>query len=198
MRYLTISALALVLALGVLVGCGPKEEEAVEPTMTVDECKTELAAFMDDVTKSMEAVESDETITGPEEGFAKLLEVVQEKKGELETLAEEFQAVENIPEDMQADYDELNTKVGELIGAMAAMEEAYSADFETMTEDDMAAWQTNMTAAMEIVESVADYCGADMGAEEEVAEEMEEGAGEEEGMEEEAPAKETPAEEGGE
>ncbi|UCE26367.1 MAG: hypothetical protein JSW52_08395 [Candidatus Coatesbacteria bacterium] len=195
MRYLTISVLALVLALGVLVGCGPKEEEAVEPSMTLDECKAELATYMDGVNESMEAVESDETITGPEEGFAKLLEVVQEKKGELETLAEEFQAVENIPEDMQADYDELNTKVGELIGAMAALEEAYSADFEAMTEEDMAAWETNMVAAMETVESVADYCGADMGAEEEV---VEEGAGDEEAMEEETPAEETPAGEGGE
>jgi hypothetical protein len=195
MRYLTIGALALVLALGVLVGCGPKEEEVAEPTMTLDECKAELADFMDGVDERMEAVMSDETIAGPEEGFPMLLEVVTEEKGNLETLAEEFQAVENIPEEAQPDYEELNAKVGELIGALAALEEAYSADFATMTEEDMATWEANLTAAMEVVESVGDYCGANMTVEE-VAEE--EGAGEEEGMEEEAPAEETPAEEGGE
>lgn len=196
MRYLTISALALVLALGVLVGCGPKEEEAVEPTMTLDECKAKLAEFMDGVDERMEAVMSDETIAGPEEGFPMMLEVVTEEKVNLEALAGEFQAVENIPEEAQADYDELNAKAGELVGALAALEEAYSADFAAMTEEDMVAWEANLTAAMEIVESVADYCGAGMAAEEEVVEE--EGAGEEEGAEEEAPAEETPAEEGGE
>jgi alanyl-tRNA synthetase len=181
MRYLTIGALALVLALGVLVGCAPKEEEVAEPTMTLDDCKAELATFMDGVNESMDAVMSDETITSPEEGYAMLLEVVQEKKGELETMAEEFKA-----------------NVGELVGALAALEEAYSADFGAMTEEDMATWKADHTAAMEIVESVADYCGAEMGAEEEV---VEEGTGEEEGlegMEEEAPAKEMPVEEGGE
>jgi hypothetical protein len=198
MRYLTIGALALVLALGVLVGCAPKEEEVAEPTMTLDDCKAELATFMDGVNESMDAVMSDETITSPEEGYAMLLEVVQEKKGELETMAEEFKAVENVPEEAQPDYDELNANVGELVGALAALEEAYSADFGAMTEEDMATWKADHTAAMEIVESVADYCGAEMGAEEEV---VEEGTGEEEGlegMEEEAPAKEMPVEEGGE
>lgn len=195
MRYLTISALALVLALGVLVGCGPQEEVAAEPTMTLDDCKAKLGEFMDGVDERMEAVMSDETIAGPEEGFPMLLEVVQDEKGNLDTLSEEFQAVENIPEDMQADYDELNAKTGELVGAMAALEEAYSADFATMTEDEMIAWEANLTAAMEVVESVAEYCGADMDIEEEVAEE---GAGEEEEVEEEAPAEEAEPGEGGE
>jgi hypothetical protein len=194
MRYLTVGVLAFVLTLSVLIGCAPKEEEAVEPTMTVDECKMSLAEFMDGMDERIEAVMSDETITGPEEGFPMLLEVVQEEKGNLEALGEEFQAVENIPEEAQADYDELNAKVGELVGAMAALEEAYSADFTAMTDEDMAAWEANLTAAMEIVESVADYCGAKMAAEEVVEEE---GAGEEEATEE-APAEETPAKEGGE
>jgi hypothetical protein len=196
MRYLTISALALVLALGVLVGCGPKEEVAAEPTMTLDDCKAKLSEFMDGIDERIEAVMSDETITSPEEGFPMMLEVVTEEKANLEALSEEFQAVENIPEEAQADYDELNAKTGELVGAMAALEEAYSADFATMTAEEMVTWEANLTAAMEVIESVADYCGAEMGAEEEVAEE--EGAGEEEGAEEEAPAEETPAEEGGE
>jgi hypothetical protein len=194
MRYLTVSILALVLALGVLIGCGPKEEEVVEPTMTIDDCKAKLAEFMDGVNAKMEEVKSDETIAGPEEGFPMLLEVVREEKNNLEALAGEFQAVENIPEEAQPEYDELNAKVGELVGAMAALEEAYSADFAAMTEEDMAAWDANLTAAMEVVESVADYCGAKMGVEE-VTEE--EGAGEEEATEE-APAEETPAKEGGE
>ena len=195
MRYLTISALALVLALGVLVGCGPKEEVAAEPTITLDDCKAGLAGFMNGMNERIEAIMSDDTIAGPEEGFPMMLEVVTEEKANLETLAEEFQAVENISEEAQADYDELNAKTDELVGAMAALEEVYSADFATMTEDEMIAWDANFTAAMEVIESVADYCGADIGAEEEVAEE---GAGEEEEAEEEAPAEETPAEEGGE
>jgi hypothetical protein len=195
MRYLTVGILAFVLTLSVLVGCGPKEEEAVEPSMTIDECKMSLAEFMDGMNERIEAVMSDETIAGPEEGFPMLLEVVQEEKGNLEALSAEFQAVENIPEEAQADYDELNAKAGELVGAMAALEEAYSADFEAMSDEDMAAWEANLTAAMDIVESVAEYCGAETGVEEEVAEE--EGAGEEE-VTEEAPAEETPAKEAGE
>jgi enoyl reductase-like protein len=152
---------------------------------------------MNGMNERIEAIMSDDTIAGPEEGFPMMLEVVTEEKANLETLAEEFQAVENISEEAQADYDELNAKTDELVGAMVALEEVYSADFATMTEEEMVAWEVNFTAAMEVIESVADYCGADMGAEEEVVEE--EGAGEEEVIEgEEAPAEEAPAEEGGE
>jgi hypothetical protein len=194
MRYLMVTALALVLTLAFLVGCAPKEEKPIEPTMSIDECKTNLAGSMDGFNDQMKAITADETLT-PEEGFPKLLELVKTEKADLEALAEEFKAVENVPEEAQADYDELNAKVGELVGAFAAMEEAYSADFATMKPEDMAAWEANVSAAMTTYEDVAKYCGAKVPSEEEMAEE--EGAMEEE-MGEEAPAKEMPAEEGGE
>lgn len=194
MRYLMVTALALVLTLAFLVGCAPKEEAPVEPTMSIDECKTNLAGSMDNFNDQMKAITADETLT-PEEGFPKLLELVKTEKADLEGLAEEFKAIENIPEEAQADYDELNTEVGDLIGAFAAMEEAYSADFTTMKPEDMTAWEAKVSEAMATYETVAAYCGAKVPSEEEVTEE--EGAVEEE-MGEEAPAKEMPAEEGGE
>lgn len=193
MRYLMVTALALVLTLGFLVGCAPKEEKPLEPTMSIDECKTNLAGSMDGFNDQMKAITGDETLT-PEEGFPKLLELVKTEKANLEAMAEEFKAVENIPEAAQGDYDELNTKVGDLVGAFAAMEEAYSADFTTMKPEDMAAWEANVSAAMTTYESVAKYCGAKVPSEEEVA--KEEGAVEEKTGEE-APAKEMPAKEGG-
>jgi hypothetical protein len=193
MRYLMVTALALVLTLAFLVGCAPKEEKPLEPSMSIDECKTNLAGSMDNFNDQMKAITADETLT-PEEGFPKLLELVKTEKADVEGLAEEFKAVENIPEEAQADYDELNTKVGDLIGAFATMEEAYSADFTTMKPEDMAAWEGKVSEAMATYETVAKYCGAKVPSEEEVT--KEEGAVEEETGEK-APAKETPAEEGG-
>lgn len=188
MRYITIGAVAVVLAFGVFVGCEKKVEEVAEPTMTIDEAKAKLVEFMNGVNDRIGAITSDETLK-PEEGFAKLLTVVKEEKAKLETLAGEFEAIENIPEEEQPAYDELNAKVGELADALAALEKAYSADFAKMKPDELEAWNANYDATMTAISSIAEYCGAEKpGGEEPAAEET---------PMEEAPAKETPATEGG-